>query len=503
MRASEHFRGWWRPAAAIFLTVTLGLANAGNASAQEPVTTRSTIRDLVLGAPVGGQPADFQEFACGTNGGPPSLPIDSFAEFARCAPEESGLHEVQFRYDDRIHYIALAQRDPLRADLFSGTKIGNYPIIASVLIDDAGIVRGIRAVTDDRVSDRTRRGAFSMAGYVHTLYGVAGWECIDIPPIDGETPVGNDLIKEDCQKVSDDGLFMTTQTRLLRRPGQTLINPANGEIRVGYYESKAWFEIYQADASGGPDYGTAGEALAVAAVETPAPDDPVEAFLGGFTVDCPGCDLSGANLSRRNLAGADLSGADLSGATLHRALLGGATLDGANLVNANLNLIDLKRASLVGADLTGAMLYQADAGAADFSGVAMDGAVAENARFTSATMTGVHWQNGYVLGANLAGVDLTGAVLTGSVFVEADLQRATLVGADVSDGTFYRARLRLADLSEVVAVYTDFLEADLSDAIFANADLTEARLQRARTSGTDLTGAVLTNTVMPNGETNP
>ena len=485
------------PIYSVLAVALVGFASTALAQDDEPA--RPTIRDLVIGEPISAQPTRFQEYACGTNGGPPSVPITDFTEFAICAAEESGLHEVQFRYDDEQHFIALAERDPLRAEFFQGTKIGNFPIIASGLFDNNGILRGIRAVTDDRVSDRTRRFAYSMPIFARAVFGGGEWDCVDLPVNEGETPVGNNLVKEDCHTVSEAGFVMSTEARLLRRPGQTLIDPANGLVRAGYYESTGRFEMYAADADGNPIYGGDSVAVAVDDGEAVEPTGAAERFLAGLDSDCPGCDLAGADLKRRDLAGADLSGADLTGATLHRALLGGATLDGANLTDANLNLADLKRASLVEADLTGAYLYQTDAAAADLTGVILDGIVAENARFTGARMAGVMWRDSYAVAANLAGADLTGANLVGTALVDADLQGASLVGADLTDVSFYRARLRRGDLSEVTALHTDFLEADLSDVKFVNADLTDARLLRARASGMDLTGAILTATIMPDG----
>lgn len=107
-------------------------------------------------------------------------------------------------------------RDALRADFLKGTKIGDFPILASALFDDAGILRGIRAVTDDRVDTHTRSRAFGMAEVVQSLYGAADWTCTDYPPEEGETPVGNRLIKQDCSKLTADGLLITTEARLLR-----------------------------------------------------------------------------------------------------------------------------------------------------------------------------------------------------------------------------------------------------------------------------------------------
>ncbi len=503
LHACEVFAGLRSQIRLVAVAVTVGLLLATSAVVAQTAGGTPGIRDLLIGQPVSAQPTNFQNFACGTNGGPPSLPIGGFADFAQCPAEETGLHEVQFQYDDELYYRALAAQDALRADFLLGTNIGDFPIVASALFDDAGILRGVRAVTDDRANDHKRSRAFGFAEVVQSLYGSDNWNCVDIPPEEGETPVGNRLIKQDCSKLTDDHLLITTQSRLLHRPGQTLIDPANGMLRPGLYISTGRIDIYQADAAGNAIYGTPG-AVPAPAAETPTPPtDPREAFLAGFSIDCPGCDLAGADLKRRDLAGANLSGADLSGATLHRTLLGGANLDGANLRGADLNVADLKRASLVGADLTDALLYQTDAAAADFSNAVLDHTVFENARFTSATMVGVHWQNAIGLQATLAGANLTGADLTGTALPQVDLQRANLTGADLTDTSFYGARLTRANLTGVNALRADFLQADLSDAILVNADLTDARLLRARVSGTDLTGAILTNTIMPDGTTNP
>ncbi len=463
-----------------------------------------TIRDLVIGAPVAAQPANFQEFACGTNGGPPSLRVDGFADFARCPSDANGLHEVQFRYDDEPYYRALAARDALRASVLEGMRLGNFQIVGSALFDDAGILRGIRAVTDNRVPNPTRREAFGMAEFVRALYGASGWQCTDLPPAEGETPLGNRLVKEDCRKLSDDGMVLTTQARLLHREGQTLVDPANGQLRPGLFESTGRLEIYQADADGNPVYGTPGTApQPIAAAVVPAPADPAEAFLAGVSRDCPGCDLAGANLKRRDLAGADLTGADLTGAVLHRARLAGAKLDGARLGGADLNVADLKRASLTGADLSNALLYQADAAGADLTGAILDNAVIERARLTSGKLGGVHAAGIYGPAANLAGADLTSATLTGAVLFDGDLQRAVLVGADLTDASFYRARLRSADLAGVRAANADFLQADLSDASLTGADLSGARLLRARVSGANLAEANTSGAVLPDGKAVP
>src|SRR5689334_10244171 len=60
---------------------------AGPVAAQQPAPK---IWDVKLGTPVAGLPlAEFVDPACGTNGGPPSRVLKSFADFALC-PAEKG-----------------------------------------------------------------------------------------------------------------------------------------------------------------------------------------------------------------------------------------------------------------------------------------------------------------------------------------------------------------------------------------------------------------------------
>src|SRR5207249_4224918 len=68
-----------------------------SASAQQHPAPR--IWDIKLGTPAKDLPwTEFVDPACGTNGGPPGLPLASFAQFAKCPEEQSGLREVSFIY---------------------------------------------------------------------------------------------------------------------------------------------------------------------------------------------------------------------------------------------------------------------------------------------------------------------------------------------------------------------------------------------------------------------
>ena len=100
--------------AVIALTTTSVVAQQG------APTKRQEIWDLKFGAPAAEQSSEFVEFACGTRGGPPSLPLRNFSDFKRCKPEDSGLREVYFRYDDEMEYWARANNLAGEIERFGG-----------------------------------------------------------------------------------------------------------------------------------------------------------------------------------------------------------------------------------------------------------------------------------------------------------------------------------------------------------------------------------------------
>src|SRR5215467_13716150 len=71
-------------------------------------STRLNVWDIHLDDAASAIPDGFINYACGTNGGPPSIPLANFTEFKKCRPEGNGLHEVYFEYDDELEYWARA-----------------------------------------------------------------------------------------------------------------------------------------------------------------------------------------------------------------------------------------------------------------------------------------------------------------------------------------------------------------------------------------------------------
>jgi hypothetical protein len=226
---------------ALGTTAVVLVATIGAASAQTQPDP-GEIHGLKLGLDARRiSPDGFGEFACGSNGGPPRAALDGFSDFAKCRAEPSGLHEVYVRFDDEEEYIGKAIDD----DQYTrnvGTRIAGHPVILSVLFDDGGILRGIRAVTDPRAAPAERRMAHLLRLAAINHYGPDGWTCIDQPAAPGETPVGGIFVKQRCRKTSAER-DITIEAHFLRKPGQSETDPATGEYRAGQYESWTRFEL--------------------------------------------------------------------------------------------------------------------------------------------------------------------------------------------------------------------------------------------------------------------
>lgn len=232
-------RGRRRIGAVALVAVVLAALPAGG---QEQPGERPDVWALRLGARYDAQPADFQQFACATKGGVPSTPLESFADYARCPAGATGLHAVQFRYDDEAEYWARAMGLRHLVARYEGTRIFTYPVVVAALFDDAGILRGYAVDSDDRAPTNIRQRAYTLPRYVRSEFGSEGWTCTDLPPAEGEEPMGRLLVKEDCRKVTAEGWTVITEARMLRRPGQSLV--AGGQVRTGQFESVGRLRVY-------------------------------------------------------------------------------------------------------------------------------------------------------------------------------------------------------------------------------------------------------------------
>ena len=102
------------PLLGIVLGALIGAASwgPGPAAAQgaDDRPVRREVWDIKLGTKVTDLPDEYVDYACGTNGGPPSTPLTGWKDFRRCRARPSGLREVYFRYDDELEYWAKAGR---------------------------------------------------------------------------------------------------------------------------------------------------------------------------------------------------------------------------------------------------------------------------------------------------------------------------------------------------------------------------------------------------------
>jgi hypothetical protein len=218
---------------------------------------RATIWDLKIGAPTAEQPQpnEFRGFACGSNGGSPRAPLSGWAEFKRCAAEPNGLREVYFEYDDELEYIARAHDDDREISRWAGTHEVTFPVITSALFDDAGILKGIRMVTDARPEHRNditeanrkkREEAYTLGTVMASRFNIdPAQDCQAVPPAEGETPVGSLFVKRVCER-RDAGRRIVVRANLFRKPGQSGYNPQlPTQLTQGQFESSARVEIYQ------------------------------------------------------------------------------------------------------------------------------------------------------------------------------------------------------------------------------------------------------------------
>jgi hypothetical protein len=211
------------------------------AAQQRP--TRVEVWDLTLGAAAEILPDEFADYACGTNGGPPSVPLSGWKDFRRCRPEPNGLREVYFRYDDELEYWAKANNFATEIRKYSGTKIFDFPVVLSARFDDRGSLAGIRIVSDPRDTSRDREEHYLLRNFLNARYGRDGWDCIDQPPEEGETPVFRTFIKQRCKKTVEGGALAEMQTNFFRKKGQTEIDVRTGRATEGQFESLVRFEL--------------------------------------------------------------------------------------------------------------------------------------------------------------------------------------------------------------------------------------------------------------------
>ena len=487
---------------ALFAVALTGPGACAADFAKEAELYAPSIWDLKIGAHAQQLPTDqFIDFACGTNGGPPSLRLRDWTEFAKCPAEApSGLREIYFRYDDEPEYAAKAVANETQIKVYEYTSIYATPVIASGLFDKDGFLIRVRAVTDPRVPVTVRANAVSLQGFLLARYGDEGWACENLERLEGETEYRGAFVKRRCRRFdAAAGLNLLVEARYYRRAGQSIIDPVTRLTAEGQFESSTRFEISLA-----APIAHAPEQVAALPPRTPSEKETLIARAR----NCAGCDLRGVNLKRADLTGANLAGADLSGANLHGATLTNANLVGANLTKANVNRTDLRRAQLARSKLREAMIFESRLDGADLTGADMTNAMAGKIQLNGA----------HLVGATIVGVDLRNARLNDADFTDADLtyswlhdarsERAIFARAKLAETILWRVNLTAANLESAQFQSADLFGvilrgANLSGADFSNARLTSANLSDARTDGAIWDGADLPIGFQPTAATKP
>jgi hypothetical protein len=195
---------WTHGILAIAVWVLSSLAfEATMVAAEEPAG--NDLRDIRIGMAVTDLPAaGYANFACANDQG---HAIAAWSDWSNCPADKEGLHAVRFDYDPATSH--------------DGTMVAGHPAILTLLVDDKGLVAGLRIVTDPKARLYIRKKAFLLGMQVKSRYGAEGWTCRQAQPADGEQPVGGVYIRESCVKTLQ-GRSITVERELFRRPDQDM-----------------------------------------------------------------------------------------------------------------------------------------------------------------------------------------------------------------------------------------------------------------------------------------
>jgi hypothetical protein len=183
------------------LLAALLLAALQQAPAQD--YAGNDLRDLKIGGKVADLPAaGYVDFSC---------PADANAKPAGwsawhdCPAGSDGLHALAFGFDP--------------ATSKDGTVVAGHPVVLTALIDNDGIVAGLKIDTDPKSRLYLRKKAFLFGPQVKARYGSDGWACTQADLAAGEEPVGGVHVKEKCTKTTQ-GRALTIERSLYRKAGQ-------------------------------------------------------------------------------------------------------------------------------------------------------------------------------------------------------------------------------------------------------------------------------------------
>src|SRR4051794_23940560 len=189
-----------RQSVAIMLGLMLALVSQ---CAAAPNNLGNDLRDIRIGMPVADLPdAGYSGFSCATD---VSHKMPGWSGWRDCPPDAEGLHAIRFGFDPET------SRD--------GTVVAGHPVVLTALVDENGVVAGLKIDTETKGPLFVRKKAFLLGVQVKSRYGTDGWECTEAQPQAGEQPVGGVFLSEKCSKTVS-GRAIVVQRNLFRRANQ-------------------------------------------------------------------------------------------------------------------------------------------------------------------------------------------------------------------------------------------------------------------------------------------
>jgi hypothetical protein len=194
-----------RSTATLVAILSLLVAAALTTTAVAEESGGNDLRDIRLGMPATDLPdAGYANLTCA---GDPQKTLTAWKGWRDCPADASGFHTIKFGYDPATN------RD--------GTIVAGHPAILTLLVDDAGVVSGLRIETDPKARLYVRKKAFLFGIQVKSRYGLDGWSCTQAQPDAGEQPVGGVLVRERCTKTIPNRSIVV-ERNLYRKPDQDM-----------------------------------------------------------------------------------------------------------------------------------------------------------------------------------------------------------------------------------------------------------------------------------------
>jgi hypothetical protein len=194
-----------RSIATLVAILPLQVMSALTTPAAAQQTGGNDLRDIRLGMAAADLPdAGYVNLACAID---PQKALTTWKGWRDCPADPTGFHAIKFDYDPAT------SRD--------GTIVAGHPAILTLLVDDAGIVSGLRIETDPKARLYIRKKAFLFGLQVKSRYGLDGWSCTEAQPDAGEQPVGGVFVRERCTKTVHDRSIVVERS-LFRKPEQDI-----------------------------------------------------------------------------------------------------------------------------------------------------------------------------------------------------------------------------------------------------------------------------------------